>query len=40
MVDFYREGLTEERMADPELWGREFFTAWDEWVYKLAPLAK
>ena len=23
-----------------EKWGREFFAAWDEWVYKLAPLAK
>ena len=37
---FYREGLNEERMKDPDLWAREFFEAWDEWVYKLAPLAK
>jgi hypothetical protein len=39
-LDFYLEGLNDERMKDPELWGKEFFTAWDEWVYKLAPLAK
>ena len=39
-LDFYREGLSEERQKDPEAWGREFFAAWDEWIYKLAPLAK
>ena len=39
-LSFYREGLNEERMKDPDLWAREFFEAWDEWVYKLAPLAK
>jgi hypothetical protein len=37
---FYREGLNEERLKDPDLWAREFFQAWDEWVYRLAPLAK
>jgi hypothetical protein len=37
---FYMEGLNEERIKDPDLWAREFFEAWDEWVYKLAPLAK
>lgn len=37
---FYQEGLNEERMKDPDCWAREFFEAWDEWVYKLAPLAK
>lgn len=37
---FYMEGLNAERMKDPDLWAREFFEAWDEWVYKLAPLAK
>lgn len=37
---FYLEGLTEERMENPAQWGQEFFDAWDEWVYKLAPLAK
>jgi hypothetical protein len=37
---FYVEGLNPERMKDPDLWAREFFEAWDEWVYKLAPLAK
>jgi hypothetical protein len=39
-LDFFREGLTDERKLDPEKWGREFFAAWDEWIYKLAPLAK
>jgi hypothetical protein len=39
-LDFYREGLTGERLEDPAEWGRVFFLAWDEWVYKLAPLAK
>jgi hypothetical protein len=37
---FYIEGLNEPRMKDPGLWAREFYEAWDEWVYKLAPLAK
>jgi hypothetical protein len=39
-VKFYLEGLNQEREKDPELWTREFLAAWDEWVYKLAPLAK
>jgi hypothetical protein len=39
-LDFYQEGLIGERLENPEEWGRLFFTAWDEWVYKLAPLAK
>ena len=39
-LDFFREGLTGERLDDPSEWGRVFFEAWDEWVYKLAPLAK
>jgi hypothetical protein len=39
-LDFYREGLTGDRLEKPEEWGKLFFTAWDEWVYKLAPLAK
>jgi len=37
---FYREGLNEERQKDPEKWAKAFFEAWDEWIYKLAPLAK
>ena len=37
---FYREGLTGDRLDNPAEWGRLFFNAWDEWVYKLAPLAK
>lgn len=39
-VKFYFDGLNPERAKDPELWTREFLTAWDDWVYKLAPLAK
>jgi hypothetical protein len=39
-LDFYREGLTDERLKNPEEWGTLFFNAWDKWVYKLAPLAK
>ncbi|HTV06273.1 MAG TPA: DUF2971 domain-containing protein [Acidobacteriaceae bacterium] len=39
-LDFYREGLTGERLNNPGEWGKIFFSAWDEWVYKLAPLAK
>ncbi len=37
---FFLEGLHGERLQDPEKWAEEFFLAWDEWVYKLAPLAK
>ncbi len=36
----YREGLTGERVENPDEWGKLFFNAWDEWVYKLAALAK
>ena len=39
-LHFYREGFTGERLENPEEWGKLFFSAWDEWVYKLAPLAK
>ena len=39
-IRFYKEGLNAERASNPGLWAREFFTAWDEWIYKIAPLAK
>ena len=39
-LTFYREGLTEERLLAPQEWAHVFFAAWDEWVYKLAPLVK
>lgn len=39
-LDFYKQGLVGERAANPDQWGRFFFSAWDEWIYKLAPLAK
>lgn len=37
---FFLEGLHGERLQDAEKWAKEFFLAWDEWVYKLAPIAK
>lgn len=39
-LTFFLEGLRGERLADPAKWAEEFFLAWDEWVYRLAPLAK
>ncbi len=39
-LDFYMSGLTGERAEKPEEWARLFYLAWDEWIYKLAPLAK
>ncbi len=37
---FFLEGLHGERLQEPDKWAQEFFTAWDEWVYRLAPIAK
>jgi len=37
---FYQEGLRGERLNDTAQWAREFYPAWDEWIYKLAPIAK
>ncbi len=37
---FYFEGLKGDRVSDPDKWAEEFFAAWDEWIYRLAPLAK
>jgi hypothetical protein len=37
---FYLEGLHDDRQQDPEKWATEFFLAWDEWIYKLTPIAK
>jgi hypothetical protein len=39
-LKFFLEGLQGERLQDPDKWAEEFFLAWDEWIYKLAPLAK
>ena len=41
-LNFYMKGLSTDpkRAQDSESWAREFFDAWDEWVYRLAPLAK
>jgi hypothetical protein len=37
---FYLEGLRDDRLQDPDKWADEFFLAWDEWIYKFAPIAK
>lgn len=37
---FYLEGLTPERFQEPDKWAEDFLTAWDQWIYKLAPLVK
>jgi hypothetical protein len=39
-LDFYRRGFNEERSRDPSQWAIDFYQAWDEWIYKLAPLVK
>jgi DUF2971 family protein len=39
-LNFFLDGLHDDRLQDPEKWAEEFFLAWDEWVYKMAPLAK
>lgn len=39
-LDFYMAGLIGERAEKPEEWARFFYLAWDEWIYKLAPLVK
>ena len=39
-LQFFLEGLHDERLQEPEKWAEEFFVAWDEWIYKLAPIAK
>jgi hypothetical protein len=38
--NFFKDGLTGERAEKPEEWARVFYLAWDEWIYKLAPLLK
>ncbi len=38
--DFYMTDLFGERAEKPEEWAKLFYLAWDEWIYKLAPLLK
>jgi hypothetical protein len=40
MLGFYEKGLIGERPAAPEQWSRDFFLAWNDWIYKLSPLVK
>lgn len=37
---FYREGLVGDRLSDPDRWAKEFFEAWDQAIYRLAPVVK
>ena len=37
---FYMEGLVGDRADDPEKWGKDFFAAWDQAIYRLAPTIK
>jgi hypothetical protein len=39
-LDFYRAGQFGERAEKPQEWAEQFYLAWDEWIYKLAPLVK
>lgn len=39
-LNFFMEGLSGERIQNPDTWADEFFHAWDEWIYRLAPLIK
>src|ERR1700733_10106168 len=39
-LEFYMSDLTGARAEKPEEWARLFYLAWDEGIYKLAPLAK
>jgi hypothetical protein len=39
-IRFFREGLETDPTRNPEQWSEEFFTAWDEQIYRLAPLIK
>jgi hypothetical protein len=37
---FYLKGRHGDRAQADSTWAQDFFTAWDNWIYKLAPLAK
>lgn len=39
-LQFYIDGLVEDRTNDPESWGKDFFAAWDQAIYRLAPTIK
>jgi hypothetical protein len=39
-LEYYLDGLVGERVEDPAQWGKEFFHAWDQSIYRLAPIAK
>lgn len=39
-LQFYMEGLTGDRVEQPEQWAIDFFASWDEAIYRLAPTIK
>lgn len=39
-LEYYREGLIGDRVNDPIKWGKDFFAAWDQAIYRLSPIAK
>ena len=39
-LQYYQDGLLGPRLNDPVQWGKEFFAAWDQAIYRLSPIAK
>jgi hypothetical protein len=39
-LQYYQDGLVGPRLNDPVQWGKEFFAAWDQAIYRLSPIAK
>ena len=39
-LEYYLEGLVGDRAENPAQWGKEFFQAWDQAIYRLSPIAK
>lgn len=39
-LQYYREGLVDDRAKDPDRWAKEFFEVWDQIIYWLAPAIK
>jgi hypothetical protein len=39
-LEYYLEGLVGDRAENPAQWGKEFFQAWDQAIYRLSPVVK
>lgn len=39
-LQFYRDGLKNQRSATAEAWLNEFLAEWDQWISRLAPIVK